>query len=96
MAKDQNLSLNSIKISGSCGRLLCCLAYEHPFYNEQRRLVPPEGCKISWDSTYWKVSEVNVILGSLKLVAEDGRVAQFPVCAFEKVDGRWTIKNGTY
>jgi cell fate regulator YaaT (PSP1 superfamily) len=34
MAKDQNLSLNSMKISGPCGRLLCCLSYEHNFYNE--------------------------------------------------------------
>ena len=33
MAKDQNLSLNSMKISGPCGRLLCCLAYEHCFYH---------------------------------------------------------------
>lgn len=33
MAKDQNLSLNSMKISGPCGRLLCCLAYEYTFYN---------------------------------------------------------------
>ena len=96
MAKDQNLSLNSIKISGSCGRLLCCLAYEHSFYNEQRRLVPQEGCKISWDSTNWKVAEVNVVLGRLKLTAEDGRVTQFPFSAFERVDGRWAIKNGAY
>ena len=92
MAKDQNLSLNSIKISGSCGRLLCCLAYEHQFYSEQRRLVPPEGCKIFWDSSLWKVTEVNVVLGKLKLATEDGRVTQFPAAAFEKVEGRWTIK----
>jgi cell fate regulator YaaT (PSP1 superfamily) len=96
MAKDQNLSLNSIKISGSCGRLLCCLAYEHHFYSEQRCLIPQEGYRISWDSTHWKVSEVNVVLGRLKLSADDGRVAQFPISAFEKVDGRWIIKNGIY
>ena len=93
MAKDQNLSLNSIKISGSCGRLLCCLAYEHLFYSEQRRLVPQEGCKIHWDSSLWKVIEVNVVLGRLKLTTEDGRITQFPASAFEKIDGRWTIKN---
>ncbi len=36
MAKEQNLSLNSMKISGPCGRLLCCLAYEYDFYREEK------------------------------------------------------------
>ena len=94
MAKDQNLSLNSIKISGPCGRLLCCLAYEHLFYNEQRRLIPQEGCKIHWDGALWKVTEINVVLGKLKLSTEDGRLAQFPASAFEKIDNRWTIRPG--
>lgn len=94
MAKDQNLSLNSIKISGPCGRLLCCLAYEHLFYGEQRRLIPQEGCKITWDGSLWKVSEVNVVLGKIKLISDDGRFIQFHSSAFEKTDGRWAIKAG--
>ncbi|MDR0474790.1 MAG: hypothetical protein LBH43_14095 [Treponema sp.] len=95
MAKDQNLSLNSMKISGSCGRLLCCLAYEHHFYNEQRRIVPPENCKISWKGENWKITEVNIIQGRVRLSAEDGRVILFPSSAFEKNDGRWGIKAGS-
>ncbi|MDR2535070.1 MAG: hypothetical protein LBD29_03450 [Treponema sp.] len=91
MAKDQNLSLNSMKISGPCGRLLCCLAYEHYFYHEQRRLVPPEGCKITYDGTVWKVLEVNVVMGKAKLVAEDGRQIHLSTAAFERTDGRWRI-----
>jgi cell fate regulator YaaT (PSP1 superfamily) len=91
MAKDQNLSLNSMKISGPCGRLLCCLAYEHNFYGEQRRLIPPEGCKISYDGSLWKVTEVNVVVGTVKLSAEDGRLLQLPSGQFEKADGRWHI-----
>jgi cell fate regulator YaaT (PSP1 superfamily) len=94
MAKDQNLSLNSMKISGPCGRLLCCLAYEHLFYGEQRRLIPSEGCKISWDGTLWKVMEINVVLGKIRLAAEDGRVIWFSSSDFEKIDGRWSIKPG--
>jgi cell fate regulator YaaT (PSP1 superfamily) len=94
MAKDQNLSLNSMKISGPCGRLLCCLAYEHLFYNEQRRLIPQEGCRISWDDSLWRVTEVNLVLGRLKLTTEDGRLIQLPASAFEKVEGRWSIKSG--
>lgn len=42
MAKDQNLSLNSMKISGQCGRLLCCLSYEFDFYAEARKKLPSE------------------------------------------------------
>jgi hypothetical protein len=36
--------------------------------------------------------EVNIVLGKLKLSAEDGRITQFPASSFEKTDGRWTIK----
>jgi cell fate regulator YaaT (PSP1 superfamily) len=91
MAKDQNLSLNSMKISGSCGRLLCCLAYEHGFYNEQRRILPQEGCKINHDGALWKVIEVNVVMGKLRISAEDGRQIYLPASSFEKVEGRWRI-----
>ena len=91
MAKDQNLSLNSMKISGPCGRLLCCLAYEHLFYGEQRRLFPPEGSRINWKGSFWKVVEVNVVMGKLKLASEDGRVTQLPVSAFERTENRWII-----
>ncbi|MDR2634293.1 MAG: hypothetical protein LBC51_11840 [Treponema sp.] len=92
MAKEQNLSLNSMKISGPCGRLLCCLAYEHCFYSEQRRLFPPEGSKVHHDGTLWKVLEVNMILGTVKLAADDGRQIQASGSSFEKLDNRWTIK----
>ena len=92
MAKDQNLSLNSMKISGPCGRLLCCLAYEHIFYGEQRRLIPPEGYRITWDGASWRVVEVNVVMGKVKLSAEDGRVVQLPVSSFDKMDGRWVVR----
>jgi len=92
MAKDQNLSLNTMKISGPCGRLLCCLAYEHLFYGEQRRLAPSEGTKINWDNSVWKVTEVNVVMGKVKLTAEDGRTIQLPSAAFQKTDGRWIVR----
>jgi cell fate regulator YaaT (PSP1 superfamily) len=92
MAKDQNLSLNSMKISGPCGRLLCCLSYEHNFYNEQRRLIPQEGARISREDGLWKVLEVNVVMGQLKLVSEDGRQITVPAANFERVDNHWRMK----
>jgi cell fate regulator YaaT (PSP1 superfamily) len=43
MAKDQDLPLNPLKISGACGRLMCCLKYEHPLYQEFRAEAPKIG-----------------------------------------------------
>ncbi|GHV38356.1 hypothetical protein AGMMS49546_08610 [Spirochaetia bacterium] len=91
MAKDQNLSLNSMKISGPCGRLLCCLAYEHNFYSETRRQIPQEGARISYEDIPWRVTEVNVVMGHLKISSEDGRILTVPASSFEKVDGRWRV-----
>jgi cell fate regulator YaaT (PSP1 superfamily) len=92
MAKDQNLALNSMKISGACGRLLCCLAYEHGFYSEQRRLMPGEGTRINCDGALWKVSEVNVAAGQVSLSASDGRQMRLEAARFEKTEGRWEIR----
>ena len=91
MAKDQNLSLNSMKISGPCGRLLCCLAYEHTFYNEQRKLIPQEGSRLNYDGTNWKVTEVNIATAKLSLSADDGRILSLPFSRFVKTDTHWEI-----
>jgi cell fate regulator YaaT (PSP1 superfamily) len=92
MAKDQNLSLNSMKISGPCGRLLCCLSYEYGFYNEQLRLLPPAGCRINHDGTVWRVTEVNMISGQIRLSDDDGRLLTVTVSQLEKANNRWRIK----
>ncbi len=92
MAKDQNLSLNSMKISGPCGRLLCCLAYEHSFYQEARRNMPSEGYRLNWDGTNWKTTEVNPVSGRIRMHGEDGRSIDLPASVFERVEGRWHIR----
>ncbi|MDR2490453.1 MAG: hypothetical protein LBD20_03515 [Spirochaetaceae bacterium] len=93
MAKEQKLSLNTTKISGPCNFLLCCIAYEHDFYQEQLKCLPQEGCKINYEGGLWKVSEVNIILGMVTLESEDGRKIFLPKTRFEKTDNRWHIKN---
>jgi len=93
MAKDQKLSLNSVKISGPCGRLLCCLFYEYNFYSEQQRNLPQEGMKVHYNSETWKIAEVNPVAGQIKLAAEDGRQINVPASQFEKIDNYWKIKN---
>jgi cell fate regulator YaaT (PSP1 superfamily) len=47
MAKDQDLPVNPLKISGACGRLMCCLKYEHPLYQEFKAEVPAIGATVS-------------------------------------------------
>ena len=93
MAKDQNLSFNSMKISGPCGRLLCCLSYEHNFYNEQCRLIPQEGVRVNYDNETWTVTEVNMISGQVKLSGGGGRLLTLPAARFERIDNRWQVKN---
>jgi cell fate regulator YaaT (PSP1 superfamily) len=46
MAKDQDLPLNPLRISGACGRLMCCLKYEHPLYEEFAASAPGVGCAV--------------------------------------------------
>ncbi len=92
MAKDQNLSLNSMKISGPCGRLLCCLAYEYGFYRDARRELPNEGVRFQYDGVAFRVSEVNPLSGSVKLVGEDGRSLVMPAASFTYSEGRWQVK----
>lgn len=50
MAKDQDLPLNPLKISGACGKLLCCLKYEHPLYTQFKESAPAIGETISTDA----------------------------------------------
>jgi cell fate regulator YaaT (PSP1 superfamily) len=93
MAKDQKLSLNSVKISGPCGRLLCCLFYEYGFYSEQQRNLPQEGMRITFNNETWKIAEVNPIACQIKLAHDDGRQVTVPACQFEKIDNHWKVKN---
>lgn len=74
MAKEQNLSLNSIKISGPCGRLLCCLAYEQDFYVAEKLKYPSEGSRIKIGRDLYRVSEVNIISRKITLHGPEGGI----------------------
>ena len=47
MAKDQDLPVNPLRIAGACGRLMCCLKYEHPLYQDFRKDAPPVGSTVT-------------------------------------------------
>ena len=91
MAKEQNLSLNSMKISGQCGRLLCCLSYEYDWYAEAKRTLPNEGARVQYDGTMFRINEVNPITSMVKMSGDDGRLLELDSARFVKKGGRWTI-----
>ena len=93
MAKEQNLSLNSMKISGQCGRLLCCLSYEYEWYSEARKQLPTEGLKIYYDGTNFRIQEVNPLTRMVKMSGEDGRLLEIAASRFVQKDNRWVIQN---
>ena len=91
MAEEQNLSLNSLKISGQCGRLLCCLSYEYDWYVETRKKLPSIGTNLYYDNTLFRISEINLITGIIALAGEDGRVISIPSQRCSQQHGKWKI-----
>ena len=93
MAKEQNLSLNSMKISGPCGRLLCCLSYEYDYYVEEKAGLPSEGTRIKIDHELWRVSEVNILSRKITLLGSEGRSLSVPtsVLTFDSDSGHWLV-----
>lgn len=85
MAKEQNLSLNPQKISGSCGRLMCCLRYEYEAYKEVNARAPKNGAKIEIPEGFAKVIEINVPLERITLQLEDGKTFKVPLSEMEVV-----------
>lgn len=61
MAKEQNLSLNPVKISGQCGRLMCCLRYEQDYYEQMLKKIPKVGSEVVTPDGIGTVSEIFVI-----------------------------------
>lgn len=67
MAKDQGLSLNPTKISGICGRLMCCLQYEQEAYEDLLKKVPSKGALVEYEGEHGTVSEAFVLKGLIKV-----------------------------
>lgn len=71
MAKEQNLSLNSGKISGLCGRLMCCLQYEYSTYAEESAKTPPVDSVVKTANGIGFVTETNPLAGTIKVKLKD-------------------------
>ncbi len=70
MAKEQGLSLNPTKISGTCGRLMCCLKYEQESYEHLLRVTPKVGALVNTREGKGVVSDVNLLTGMLKVTLD--------------------------
>ena len=76
MAKNQNLSLNPVNISGLCGKLLCCIKFENETYKENRKILPKINSQVLTTEGKARVLAVNVIDKSVRVnSAEDGIVS---------------------
>ena len=76
MAKDQNLPLTPSKISGACGRLMCCLAYELSDYKELVRDIPKVGSKVNCFGARHRLEKVDIFKGSVILSDEEGNTIE--------------------
>ena len=89
VAKDQRLSLNPSQISGACGRLMCCLRYEHEFYVETRRRFPKEGRIVTTATGEEKVLSIDLFRETVTLRNVEGALRTIPLAMYDtEVEGR--------
>lgn len=74
MAKEQNLALNPNKISGQCGRLLCCLDYEYETYCSLRKNFPKTGKRVRTVNAVGVTDKVNILTGTITLKLDDNKI----------------------
>lgn len=79
MAKLQHHTVNPSKISGQCGRLKCCIAYEYPFYEEVLKGIPPVGAEVELPEYTGRLVKVNLFTGVAEVLKEDGNVVEMPL-----------------
>ncbi|HYU53134.1 MAG TPA: regulatory iron-sulfur-containing complex subunit RicT [Gemmatimonadaceae bacterium] len=83
VAKDQRLSLNPSQISGACGRLMCCLRYEHDFYVQSRKRFPKEGKIVATKLGEEKVVSVDIFRERITLRGVEGEMRVLALADFK-------------
>lgn len=94
MAKEQNLSLNPTKISGICGRLMCCLNYEQSTYEEIRKRLPKVGSIVSTECGKGEVIDNSVVKEQVKVRIKRGKkdedfIDVFKIKDIELIEGHY-------
>lgn len=80
MARDQQLPLNPEKISGPCGRLMCCLQYEHDMYRELLKNLPRKGTKACHEETgsCGRITKLFPLKETVTMISDEGKYLEFP------------------
>ncbi|MBR1776168.1 stage 0 sporulation protein [bacterium] len=86
LAKDQGMPIAPSKISGTCGRLLCCLTYEYSNYIEAAKGMPPVGSTVMTPNGLGKVCYIQFLNNSVAVKFEDGKIKEFTKDEIEMVD----------
>lgn len=92
MAKEQNLSLNPTKISGICGRLMCCLNYEQSTYEDIRKRMPKVGSIVKTSEGTGEVFSNNIVKESIKVKLKNGEeevLEEFKIDNIELIKGHY-------
>ena len=84
MAKDQGLALNPSKISGACGRLMCCLQYEHQTYKELIKGMPKHGSKVHTPDGLGKVLKNDILAQTTVVRLDDESILTYSVDEVKK------------
>lgn len=92
LAKDQNIPLTPGKITGACGRLLCCLNYEYSNYIEVARMLPPVGSGIMTPDGVAKVASICFLTQKVSAKLEDGKIKQYSKDEIEMIDQEVNIE----
>jgi cell fate regulator YaaT (PSP1 superfamily) len=91
MAKEQNLNLNSLKISGMCGRLLCCLGYEYKLYKEINDVMPKIGTEIQAGDATYVVTGIDTLKESIQM-RHGGRTVEIFKSDIDFQNNRCTLR----
>ncbi|MCF7934850.1 MAG: hypothetical protein K9L28_00690 [Synergistales bacterium] len=93
MVKEQNLALNPTKISGICGRLMCCMGFEHDMYHRLWEQLPNPGSKVRGPQKTYVLAGVDIHTHTVRIVSNEGKHLELPITSFEEF--REAVKNGT-
>ena len=84
MAKEQCLSLNPTKISGQCGRLMCCLTFEYETYKEYKKIFPKKGKFVITPEGRGRVVRHNIICKRVAVRCENGKEVELPIAEIKE------------
>ena len=92
LAKDQGMPITPGKISGTCGRLLCCLNYEYKNYIDAAKDMPPIGSGVMTPDGLGRVCSLHFLSNEIAVKTEDGKIKNFTKDEIEMVDGDVNIE----